>query len=76
MPIDYARMAKVHPKQKSALTRAINSKDPEKIVAVCKAAVKEWEEIGSWPDDWNRWQIALCDSRPYNVPYLALESLV
>jgi len=61
MSIDYARMNRVGPKQKAALTRAIKTKDPEKIVAVCKAAVQEWNEIGAWRDDWHRWQIALSD---------------
>jgi hypothetical protein len=65
-PIDYDRMKRVHPKQKGALTRAVKTKDPEKIAAVVKAAVAEWDEIGAWPDDWNRWQIALNDALPWN----------
>jgi hypothetical protein len=62
MTIDYTRMKKVRPGQKSALTRAIKSKDPNTILAVCRKAVAEWNEIGAWPDDWHRWQIALSDS--------------
>lgn len=61
-PIDYDRMQRVRRGQKSALTRAINGGDPERIAAVCKAAVAEWNEIGCWPDDWSRWQRALDDA--------------
>lgn len=75
MPIDYDRMRRVRRGQKSALTRAVNSKDPRKIKAVCAAAVKEWDAIGSWPDDWSRWQRALDDSRHWSAPFLALEDL-
>ena len=63
MSIDYQRMAKVRPGQKAALTRAIKSGDPQRILAVCRAAVAEWNAIGAWPDDWHRWNIALSDAR-------------
>lgn len=62
--IDYDRMNRVGPKQKAALTRAIKTGDPEKVAAVCQAAVQEWNEIGAWPDDWARWQCALNDLLP------------
>lgn len=61
MAIDYARMQRVHPKQKAALTRAMKTGDLAKVTAVCKAAVTEWNAIGAWPDDWSRWQRALDD---------------
>ena len=61
--IDYERMNKVFPKQKAALTRAKNSGDPEKVLATCRKTVKEWNEIGAWPDDWALWQRTLDDSR-------------
>jgi hypothetical protein len=48
--------------QKSALTRAINSKDPAKVIATTAKTVGEWEEQGSWPDAWSRWQRALDDA--------------
>lgn len=60
--IDYARMQRVYPVQKSALTRAIKSGDPERIAKACKAAVAVWNEIGAWPDGWHRWQGALDDA--------------
>lgn len=60
--IDYDRMNRVHPGQKAALTRAVKTRDPERIAMVCKAAVVEWNAIGAWPDDWHRWQAALNDS--------------
>lgn len=64
--IDYDRMNRVMPKQKAALTRAKKTGDPEKIAAVCKEAVKEWDEIGAWPDSWSTWQVALNDALPWN----------
>lgn len=63
--IDYERMNRVMPKQKAALTRAIKTGDAEKIAKVCKASVTEWNEIGAWPDNWHRWQVALNDAMPY-----------
>jgi hypothetical protein len=63
VPIDYARANALHRKRKAALTRAVNSGDPERIVLECKAAVAEWDQPGlSWPDDWSRWQCALDDA--------------
>jgi hypothetical protein len=58
---------KAYTRQKSALTRAINSGDPAKIRSACKAAVTEWNAWGTgWPDDWSRWQRALDDSLPWH----------
>jgi hypothetical protein len=64
-PIDYARMQKEFPKQKAALTRARKTGDPEKVAAVCKAAVEVWNEIGAWPDDWALFQRTLDDVLPW-----------
>ena len=66
--IDYALMLRVRPGQKAALARAIKTRDAETIARVCKAAILEWNAIGAWPDDWNRWQIALDDALPWNDP--------
>lgn len=63
--IDYARMKKIHPRQKGRLTLAVNSKDPLKVKEACRAAIREWNEIGCWPDDWTRWQRALDDVLPW-----------
>lgn len=58
-------------RQKAALTRAVNSKDAAKIEATVIKTVFEWNSGGyAWPDDWNRWQRALDDSRPWNAPYI------
>lgn len=62
--IDYVRMKRTFPKQKAALTRALKTRDPEKVLAAAQAAVREWDEIGAWPDDWARWQRALDDVYP------------
>lgn len=61
-------------KQKGALTRAVNSGDPEKVRAACAKAVREWGETpfdGAWPDDWARWQRALDATLPvFTAPRL------
>lgn len=51
--------------QKTALTKAIRSGDPAKVIATTRKTVAEWEEIGMWPDSWHRWNIALSDA--YNA---------
>ena len=48
-------------KQKSALTRAINSGDPRKVLATVEKTLKEWENK-VWPDEWSRWECALTDA--------------
>lgn len=67
-PIDYDRMNRVRRGQKAALTRAINSKDADRVITVCRDAVKEWDAIGCWPDDWSVWQNALNTVLPWNRP--------
>ena len=66
MSIDYERMKRVFPKQKAALTRAEKITDPIKrkdaVVETCRKTVREWNEIGAWPDAWSRWQSALYDA--------------
>lgn len=70
-PIDYARMSREFPKQKAALTRALNSGHRDRVVLTCAATVKAWDEIGAWPDDWSRWQRALDDVFPvFQAPSL------
>jgi hypothetical protein len=64
VPIDYAAMNRIRRSQKAALTRARNSGDREKVLVACAKAVREWDELGAWPDDWNAWQIALDDVFP------------
>lgn len=63
IPVDYDALNKMVKRQRAALTRAVKSKNPNTVLAVCKAAVREWSKPGSmWPDDWSRWQRALDDS--------------
>lgn len=74
-PIDYARMKRVFPKQKAALTRAGKLADPderrEAMILACRAAAIEWDEIGAWPDDWSLFQRALDDCFPlFQAPRL------
>jgi hypothetical protein len=63
-PIDYDRMKRVRRGQRAALTRARNSGDRDKMIETCAKAVREWDEIGCWPDDWSAWQRALDDVFP------------
>lgn len=64
MTIDYARMSREHPKQKRRLTLAVKSGVRGRIIAECKRAVIEWDDIGAWPDDWAHWQRTLDDAYP------------
>lgn len=49
-------------RQKAALTRAINSGDPAKVLATVEKTVNvEWRDT-VWPDDWARWRNALEDA--------------
>ena len=61
--IDYARMQREAPRLKAMLTRAQKSGDPQKVLTACKEAVRVWNEIGAWPDNWHTWNIALQDAR-------------
>lgn len=49
-------------RQKSALTRAVNSGDPLLVLRAVEKALREWEGC-AWPDDWHRWNVALRDAR-------------
>ena len=60
--INYALMKRAMPGLKSALTRAINSGDPDKVVAACRKAIAVWDKAGAWPDNWHTWNIALRDA--------------
>lgn len=59
--IDYRRMQEQWPRQKRALGRAVRTGDATKVAAVCIEAVKVWDEIGAWPDDWAQFERALND---------------
>ncbi len=48
-------------KQKTALTRAVNSGDPLKVLATCQATLDAWTG-SAWPDDWHRWRNAADDA--------------
>lgn len=60
--IDYDRMRRESPRLKRMLTCAQRSGDPQKVLAACKEAVRVWNEIGAWPDNWHTWNIALGDA--------------
>jgi hypothetical protein len=65
--VDYQALNRMVRRQRGALTRAVNSGDRERIVLVCRDAVREWNEPGCmWPDDWSSWQRALDDALPFH----------
>ncbi|AWY05325.1 hypothetical protein SEA_MEMENTOMORI_71 [Microbacterium phage MementoMori] len=64
--IDYERMNREWPGQKRRLAAAVETGDPVKVAEVCIDAVKVWDEIGAWPDDWSAFQRALDDVLPWN----------
>ena len=47
--------------QKAALTRALNSREPTRVVRTAGAGLTSFEKYG-YPDDWSRWQRALDDA--------------
>jgi hypothetical protein len=64
---DYKAAKPILARQKGALTRAVNSKDTDKVILACTKAVREWSEPpfdGAWPDHWSDWQRALDDALP------------
>jgi len=63
---DYDAMKREYPKLKSALARAKNSKDHDKVVATVRAAFARFEIIG-YPDAWHSWQNALDDALYYKA---------
>lgn len=46
---------------KKALTRAINTKDPQKVIDAARKAKAIFEAKG-YPDDWSRWERASDDA--------------
>jgi hypothetical protein len=64
--VDYQALNRMVRRQRAALTRAVNSGDPERVVIACRDAVREWNQPGClWPDDWALWQRALDDVLPF-----------
>lgn len=76
MAIDYERMSRVYPKQKAALTRA-KKKGFDAVREECRKAVREWDAIGAWPDNWSAWQRALDDAaiKEHRAPRITLDEL-
>jgi hypothetical protein len=67
---DYKACKPIFARQKGALTRAVNSKDPEKVILTCTKTVREWSKPpfdGAWPDHWSHWQRALDDVLPLSA---------
>lgn len=75
VPIDYQASQREFVAQKAALTRALNSGDPNRVIIACKNAVDSWSQPGRmWPDDWSRWQCALDASLGFSL-IVSLEDL-
>ncbi len=48
---------------KARLTRAINSGDNARVIAVVDETFAEWDAGNfAWPDDWSRWERARRDA--------------
>jgi len=62
MTINYDQLKKEFPKLKAALTRAQNTKDPQKLLAAAEKGLARFEEIG-FPDQWHRWERAKDDAK-------------
>lgn len=64
MSIDYKAAKKSFTKQKSALTRAKNSGDPQKVIDAVDAAFAEWDAMEiPFPDSWHLWKCAKEDAQ-------------
>lgn len=60
LPVAYVSNADYR-RQKTQLTRAINSGDPRRVLRTVERTINEWSGK-AWPDDWSRWRIALEDA--------------
>jgi hypothetical protein len=61
--LDYVAEQHVFRRFKGALTRAINSKDPTKVIAAVAAFDAYYQQPGKvYPDAWHRWQCARDDA--------------
>jgi hypothetical protein len=62
-PHDYALAQRLYKKHKSALTRAKNTGDPDKVIAAVKAFEADFENNNlPLPDSWSDWQRAADDA--------------
>lgn len=59
---DYALLNKMVRRHKSALTRAKNSGDPQKVIVACERARDDFN-TNMWPDAWPTWNIAYRDAQ-------------
>ena len=59
--MEYTLTQKEFVQLKTKLTRAINSKDYNRIIRTCNEALAIFEEKGS-PDSWSNWQRAKDDA--------------
>jgi len=60
---------RTYAQQKAALTRAVKTGDPDRVVRECQRVKVEWfAKYGphNYPDDWSRWQRALTDVGIYD----------
>ena len=63
MAHDYERLGKMVRKHKSALTRAKNSGDPDKVIAAVDKAFAEFDlPENIYPDNWRIWEAAKRDA--------------
>lgn len=60
--IDYEAAKREMPKLKAKLTRAKNSKDPAKVIAVVQEAYAAFDRWGAYPDNWHLFENAKSDA--------------
>ena len=64
--VDYAKLNSMVKRQRTALRRVAKTGDANKIAAVVKSHVAEWDAPGAmWPDDWADWERTLNDALPW-----------
>jgi hypothetical protein len=61
-PPDWEALNRIITRQRAALTRAKHTGSADAVVLAVAAAVRKWNEIGVWPDDWSSWQRAVDDA--------------
>lgn len=64
MALDYQKLNKLARKHKSALTRAKNSGDPNKVIAAVDKFYADFDaEDAPYPDNWRLWENAKQDAQ-------------
>lgn len=52
---NHDELNRMYRRRKAALTRALSTGDPHRVIVACDDALAEFARVGS-PDTWSRWQ--------------------